>query len=81
MKLRNDLLEVTVRGGAYCSISNIYCMDCNEVLGWKYEQVVEPSQKYKKEKFVLELCKIADINYVDCNEVLGWKYEQAVEAS
>ncbi|KAH0639391.1 hypothetical protein KY285_035977 [Solanum tuberosum] len=53
-----------------CKIADIYCVDCNEVLRWKYEQVVEPSQKYKEGKFVLDLCKIADLYCVDCNEVL-----------
>ncbi|KAG5631688.1 hypothetical protein H5410_003405 [Solanum commersonii] len=52
-----------------CKIANIHYVDCNEVLRWKYEQVVEPSQKYKEGKFVLELCKIADLYCVDCNEV------------
>ncbi|WMV14335.1 hypothetical protein MTR67_007720 [Solanum verrucosum] len=59
----NSVLEL-------CKIADIYYVDCNEVLRWKYEQVVEPSQKYKEGKFVLELCKIADLYCVDCNEVL-----------
>ncbi|KAH0716687.1 hypothetical protein KY285_012718 [Solanum tuberosum] len=79
MKLCNDSLEVSslledLKQGVADELKE-------QVLGWKYEQVVEPSQKYKEGKFVLELCKIADIYYVDCNEVLGWKYEQVVEPS
>ncbi|KAK4727009.1 hypothetical protein R3W88_031926 [Solanum pinnatisectum] len=46
-----------------------------------YEEVVEPSQKYKEGKFILDLCKITDLYCVDCIEVLCWKYEQAVEPS
>ncbi|KAK6784253.1 hypothetical protein RDI58_017707 [Solanum bulbocastanum] len=53
-----------------CKIADIYCVDCNEVLRWKYEEVVEPSQKYKEGKFILDLCKISDLYCVDCNEVL-----------
>ncbi|KAK4722211.1 hypothetical protein R3W88_012444 [Solanum pinnatisectum] len=53
-----------------CKIAYIYCVVCNEVLRWKYEEVVEPSQKYKEGKFILDLCKIADLYCVDCNEVL-----------
>ncbi|KAH0749300.1 hypothetical protein KY290_028532 [Solanum tuberosum] len=45
------------------TIADIYCVDCNEVLGWKYEKAVEPSQKYKEGKFVLELCKIVKDNW------------------
>uniref|UniRef100_M1DFW8 Fad NAD binding oxidoreductases n=1 Tax=Solanum tuberosum TaxID=4113 RepID=M1DFW8_SOLTU len=44
------------------TIDDIYRVDCNEVLDWKYEQAVEPSQKYKEGKFVLELCKIVKDN-------------------
>ncbi|KAG5601775.1 hypothetical protein H5410_033145, partial [Solanum commersonii] len=44
------------------TIADIYCVDCNEVLGWKYEKAVEPSQKYKEGKFILELCKIVKDN-------------------
>ncbi|KAG5619866.1 hypothetical protein H5410_005084, partial [Solanum commersonii] len=51
-----------------CKIADIYYVDCNEVLRWKYEQVVEPSQKYKEGKFALALCKIVDLYCVDCNE-------------
>ncbi|XP_049409800.1 immune-associated nucleotide-binding protein 9-like isoform X1 [Solanum stenotomum] len=45
------------------TIADIYCVDCNEVLGWKYEKAVEPSQKYKEGKFILELCKIVKDNW------------------
>ncbi|TMW87494.1 hypothetical protein EJD97_019890 [Solanum chilense] len=45
------------------TIADIHCVDCNEVLGWKYERTVEPSQKYKEGKFVLELCKIVKDNW------------------
>ncbi|CAN4099959.1 unnamed protein product [Withania somnifera] len=30
------------------TIADIYCSNCNEVLGWKYQHAVQPSQKYKK---------------------------------
>ncbi|WMV26420.1 hypothetical protein MTR67_040178 [Solanum verrucosum] len=91
MKLCNDSLEVSsllgdLKQGVADELKEqvqrlSFKEQHSEVLGWKYEQVVEPSQKYKEGKSVLELCKIADIYCVDCNEVLGWKYEQVVEPS
>ncbi|XP_055831739.1 protein yippee-like At4g27745 isoform X2 [Solanum dulcamara] len=45
------------------TVADIYCGDCNEVLGWKYERAVEPSQKYKEGKFILELSKIVKDNW------------------
>ncbi|KAI4340938.1 hypothetical protein MLD38_025726 [Melastoma candidum] len=40
------------------TIADISCVDCNEVLGWKYERAYEASQKYKEGKFILEKAKI-----------------------
>ncbi|KAF3672980.1 Protein yippee-like [Capsicum annuum] len=45
------------------TIAEIYCANCNEELGWKYERAVEPSQKYKEGKFILEESKIVKDNW------------------
>ncbi|KAF5946196.1 hypothetical protein HYC85_016424 [Camellia sinensis] len=36
------------------TVADVYCSDCREVLGWKYERAYEDSQKYKEGKIVLE---------------------------
>ncbi|KAG5122728.1 hypothetical protein JHK84_041068 [Glycine max] len=36
------------------TVADVYCGDCREVLGWKYERAYEASQKYKEGKFILE---------------------------
>ncbi|KAL5738653.1 hypothetical protein ACOSP7_031414 [Xanthoceras sorbifolium] len=45
------------------TVANIYCADCREVLGWKYERAYEASQKYKQGKFILEKSKIVKENW------------------
>ncbi|XP_055962389.1 protein yippee-like At4g27745 [Mercurialis annua] len=40
------------------TVADVYCSDCGEMLGWKYEKAFEESQKYKEGKFVLEKFKI-----------------------
>uniref|UniRef100_A0A0E0R9M3 Yippee domain-containing protein n=1 Tax=Oryza rufipogon TaxID=4529 RepID=A0A0E0R9M3_ORYRU len=40
------------------TVADIYCRDCREVLGWKYERAFEESQKYKEGKFIFEKAKI-----------------------
>lgn len=40
------------------TVADIYCSDCQELLGWKYERAYEPSQRYKEGKFILERSKI-----------------------
>ncbi|CAM8994381.1 unnamed protein product [Rhodiola kirilowii] len=39
-------------------VCDVFCSDCGENLGWKYEQAFEPTQKYKEGKVVLEKYKI-----------------------
>ncbi|GMY09037.1 protein yippee-like At4g27745 [Fagus crenata] len=36
------------------TVADVYCSDCGELLGWKYERAFEESQKYKEGKFILE---------------------------
>ncbi|KAJ9171542.1 hypothetical protein P3X46_014898 [Hevea brasiliensis] len=45
------------------TIADVYCSDCGELLGWKYERAYEESQKYKEGKFVLEKFKIVKENW------------------
>jgi hypothetical protein len=40
------------------SVCDIYCTCCQSVLGWKYEQAFEESQKYKEGKFIIEKAKM-----------------------
>eukprot|EP01088_Endostelium_zonatum_P005074 TRINITY_DN16500_c0_g1_i1.p1 TRINITY_DN16500_c0_g1~~TRINITY_DN16500_c0_g1_i1.p1 ORF type:complete len:112 (+),score=8.18 TRINITY_DN16500_c0_g1_i1:115-450(+) len=43
------------------TVSDIQCNECQTVLGWKYDEAFEPSQKYKEGKFILEKHKINKI--------------------
>ncbi|XP_074584797.1 protein yippee-like At4g27745 [Curcuma longa] len=45
------------------TVADIYCRDCREVLGWKYERAYEETQKYKEGKFIFEKSKIAKENW------------------
>jgi hypothetical protein len=47
------------------TIRIIYCIDCHENLGWRYEVAFEEDQKYKEGKFILEealINKQADVD-------------------
>ncbi|KAI6707784.1 hypothetical protein NL676_010746 [Syzygium grande] len=44
-------------------VSDVYCVDCLENLGWKYERAYEESEKYKEGKVVLEKFKIVKHNW------------------
>ncbi|CAH9111061.1 unnamed protein product [Cuscuta europaea] len=41
------------------TVADVFCGECNELLGWKYERAFEATQKYKEGKFILEKSKIA----------------------
>ncbi|KAK3139789.1 hypothetical protein QOZ80_5AG0390250 [Eleusine coracana subsp. coracana] len=45
------------------TVADIYCHDCREVLGWKYERAYEEAQKYKEGKFIFEKSKIVKENW------------------
>lgn len=51
---REDRLLIT---GLH-TVSDIYCSCCQQVLGWKYEQAFEESQKYKEGKYIIEKAKM-----------------------
>lgn len=40
------------------TVADIYCMCCQSILGWKYEQAFDESQKYKEGKFIIEKAKM-----------------------
>ncbi|KAF7131494.1 hypothetical protein RHSIM_Rhsim09G0207400 [Rhododendron simsii] len=45
------------------TVADIYCGDCREVLGWKYERAYVATQKYKEGKFIIEKSKIVKENW------------------
>ncbi|XP_042420883.1 protein yippee-like At4g27745 isoform X1 [Zingiber officinale] len=45
------------------TVADIYCRDCREVLGWKYERAYEETQRYKEGKFIFEKSKIVKENW------------------
>ncbi|KAF7826214.1 protein yippee-like [Senna tora] len=45
------------------TVSDVYCSDCGEELGWKYVRAYEASQKYKEGKIILEKFKIVRTNH------------------
>lgn len=45
------------------TVADVYCGDCREILGWKYEKAYEATQKYKEGKFILEKSKIVKENW------------------
>lgn len=50
-------------------MSDISCRNCGSVLGWKYVDAAEDSQKYKVGKFILEAKRT----------VKGTEWDQALE--
>lgn len=40
------------------TVADVYCSNCQEVLGWKYERAFDATQKYKEGKYILEKAKI-----------------------
>lgn len=35
-------------------VCNVYCKNCEAILGWRYEFAYEKEQKYKEGKYILE---------------------------
>jgi len=40
------------------TVSDIYCVVCEDNIGWYYDEAFEPTQKYKEGKFIIEKEKI-----------------------
>jgi hypothetical protein len=45
------------------TVSDIFCTNCHSLLGWKYDEAFEESEKYKINKFILEKTKISKLNW------------------
>eukprot|EP01111_Echinosteliopsis_oligospora_P001085 TRINITY_DN1143_c0_g1_i4.p1 TRINITY_DN1143_c0_g1~~TRINITY_DN1143_c0_g1_i4.p1 ORF type:complete len:114 (-),score=9.80 TRINITY_DN1143_c0_g1_i4:42-383(-) len=43
------------------TVADIYCVDCNDLIGWTYEAAYVDDQKYKIGKYILEKEKITKI--------------------
>jgi len=43
-------------------VCDLVCIDCQTVLGWKYEEAYEESQKYKVGKFIIEKARMTKEN-------------------
>ncbi|KAG2535974.1 protein yippee-like isoform X1 [Panicum virgatum] len=41
------------------TVSDIFCVGCGSIVGWKYEAAHEKSQRYKEGKYILERFKVA----------------------
>ncbi|CAN6443038.1 unnamed protein product [Victoria cruziana] len=42
------------------TVSDIFCIGCGSIVGWKYEVALDKAQKYKEGKFILERIKVVD---------------------
>ena len=43
-------------------VRDIYCRQCKDTVGWKYDKAYESSEKYKEGKYILEaelLCSVS----------------------
>ncbi|KAK1644689.1 hypothetical protein QYE76_062696 [Lolium multiflorum] len=41
------------------TVSDIFCVGCGSIVGWKYEAAHEKNQRYKEGKFILERFKVS----------------------
>mmetsp|Transcript_16933 Transcript_16933/g.41361 ORF Transcript_16933/g.41361 Transcript_16933/m.41361 type:complete len:117 (+) Transcript_16933:248-598(+) len=41
------------------TVADVYCNCCQTILGWKYVEAFEESQKYKEGKVIIEKAKVA----------------------
>lgn len=44
-------------------VADVYCGDCRQMLGWKYDRAYQPAHKYKEGKVVLEKFRIVKDNW------------------
>eukprot|EP00243_Klebsormidium_subtile_P003342 TRINITY_DN16708_c0_g1_i1.p1 TRINITY_DN16708_c0_g1~~TRINITY_DN16708_c0_g1_i1.p1 ORF type:complete len:112 (-),score=2.05 TRINITY_DN16708_c0_g1_i1:569-904(-) len=45
------------------TVADIYCSCCQQILGWKYEQAYDESQKYKEGKYIIEKARMMKENW------------------
>eukprot|EP01121_Diplochlamys_sp_Union-15-3_P006017 TRINITY_DN1642_c0_g1_i5.p1 TRINITY_DN1642_c0_g1~~TRINITY_DN1642_c0_g1_i5.p1 ORF type:complete len:115 (+),score=8.61 TRINITY_DN1642_c0_g1_i5:92-436(+) len=53
--------ERMLRTGLH-KVADLFCNNCQEILGWKYEFAYEEEQKYKEGKFIIEKVKMKKDN-------------------
>nr|XP_010923052.1 protein yippee-like isoform X4 [Elaeis guineensis] len=41
------------------TVSDIFCVGCGSIVGWKYDAAHDKNQKYKEGKFILERFKVS----------------------
>lgn len=44
------------------AVADIYCSNCERILGWKYEKAYVETQKYKEGKYIIELAHVVREN-------------------
>mmetsp|Transcript_10102 Transcript_10102/g.30859 ORF Transcript_10102/g.30859 Transcript_10102/m.30859 type:complete len:85 (+) Transcript_10102:195-449(+) len=44
------------------TVADIFCNVCLSVLGWKYLEAYEETQKYKENKYIIEKVKMIKVN-------------------
>ncbi|KAF6763309.1 yippee zinc-binding/DNA-binding /Mis18, centromere assembly-domain-containing protein [Ephemerocybe angulata] len=44
------------------TVADVFCVGCDERLGWYYHKAADPSQKYKEAKYLLEREKLIKEN-------------------
>jgi hypothetical protein len=49
----SDAVERNMTTGRHI-VRDIFCRQCAELVGWKYDKAYESSEKYKEGKFILE---------------------------
>lgn len=42
-------------------VRDIFCRQCKETVGWKYDKAYEQNEKYKEGKFILEAELLATV--------------------
>jgi len=45
------------------TVADVYCAQCDSLLGWKYEEAFESAQQYKVGKYVCEKVKLCKENW------------------
>eukprot|EP01112_Ceratiomyxa_fruticulosa_P013689 TRINITY_DN3865_c0_g1_i1.p1 TRINITY_DN3865_c0_g1~~TRINITY_DN3865_c0_g1_i1.p1 ORF type:complete len:169 (+),score=30.98 TRINITY_DN3865_c0_g1_i1:306-812(+) len=58
--LVGDLEDRTFTSGDY-TVRDLLCLQCMEVIGWRYEVSKDPSQQYKEGKFIIEKIKMTKV--------------------
>jgi len=55
-----ELEDRTFTSGDY-TVRDLLCIQCTEVIGWRYEVSKDPSQQYKEGKFIIEKIKMTKV--------------------